>query len=207
MSTRAISTPRGGRKYVTTALGQVIFLHQKRHSFCPQISSGPYVPPPPPPPLKRPPPPKEESVSSEELAASASSLRADAVTLETSSSATPPVNIALGLLLLTREGYIRKLLKEWDAKGKGEVARGEFRLHMRNLVPASSSESDALFDRCARRRSPRRVPCPRACATIPVLRVIVNKPLTCARLCACTHVRHVRNVHVRARATRPSPIL
>ena len=70
------------------------------------------------------------------------------------------LQIRLGLLLLTNAGastrehenFIKKLLKDWDAKGKGQVAKGEFRLHMRKLfadakesVP-SSNECDELFD-------------------------------------------------------------
>ena len=66
--------------------------------------------------------------------------------------------VRIGLLLLAKtgdmkaDGFVKKLLKEWDSKGKGEVAKGEFRLHMRKLfadaketVP-SSNECDDSFD-------------------------------------------------------------
>ena len=53
----------------------------------------------------------------------------------------------LGLLLLSADDYIKRLLKDWDQKGKGEFLKGEFRLNLRNTgLNATSAEADALFD-------------------------------------------------------------
>ena len=144
--TSAHWTPRGMEAYVKTAWGKTIYLHKPKHPFAPEISHQPYVTPPPPPPLKRPSPPKAVVTTSAELAARAEELRAQAHELESTSAARPPVGVQLGLLLLTKEDYIKKLLKEWDAKGKGEVTKGEFRLHLRAILTVTSVETDNLFD-------------------------------------------------------------
>ena len=56
----------------------------------------------------------------------------------------------LGLLLHEggdREANIKKIIRDWDLKGRGEVLRAEFRLNLRRSgINATSAESDALFD-------------------------------------------------------------
>ena len=45
----------------------------------------------------------------------------------------PSLSIQLGLVLLTKDDYIKRLLKDWDTKGRGEFTKGEFRLNLRSL--------------------------------------------------------------------------
>ena len=53
----------------------------------------------------------------------------------------------LGLELLKKDDYIKKILKEWDARGKGELLKGELRQNLRNIgLNATSVEADQLFD-------------------------------------------------------------
>ena len=105
----------------------VLFPRSKpKHTFSPTVNE-PYVAPPPPPPLKRAVAPQASHVSAGELEELAAGLQAEADELEQTAadSSGPPLGIQLGLLLMTREDYIKKILKEWDSKGKGEVLKGE----------------------------------------------------------------------------------
>ena len=107
----------------------------------------PYVAPPPPPPLKKPPPPAAQHIAAETLVETADELIQQAEELNT--SALPPsLKIQLGTLLLsTEQDMIKKILKDWDSKGKGEFLKGEFRLNLRMIgLNATSSEADGLFD-------------------------------------------------------------
>ena len=106
----------------------------------------PYVAPPPPPSRKKPPAQQALAVPADQLMSIAEQLRAEAEELSKDQPA-PSVRIQLGLLLLTREDYIKKLLKDWDTKNKGEFLKGEFRLNLRSTgINASSAEADELFD-------------------------------------------------------------
>ena len=107
----------------------------------------PWVPPPPPPPLKKPPPPAAQYMTADVLEETASDMLKQADGLN--ATAPPPsLKIQLGLLLLSSEqDMIKKLLKDWDTKGKGEFLKGEFRLNLRNTgLNATSAEADGLFD-------------------------------------------------------------
>ena len=119
--------------------------NHSKFSFSPKIL-GPYQAPPPPPPLKKPPPPKAANVQAEELEALARTYREEAEKLEGQKPA-PSMKMQLGLMLLRQENAIPSMVKLWDAKGKGEVIRGEFRLHLRNTgLESTSAEADELFD-------------------------------------------------------------
>ena len=144
-------TPRGMHAYVYTPRRQhVLFPRSKPQlTFSPAISAERYVAPPPPPPLKRPPPPKSSTASKDELRDAAQRLRVEARELEKSAAVTsgPALGIQLGLMLLTREDYIKQIEKAWDPKGKGELTKADFRLHLRNTgLQATSAEADKLFD-------------------------------------------------------------
>jgi len=57
--------------------------------------------------------------------------------------------VQLGIFILQKEddNYIKKILKDWDTRGKGEFLRGEFRMNLRNLgLQATPAECDDLFD-------------------------------------------------------------
>ena len=117
-----------------------------RFPFSPKIS-GPWHEPPPPPPLKRPPPKKAAPVEADQLSSLAGDLQSEADALEQNTVVKPSLRIQLGLLLLTKDDYIKKILKDWDTKGKGEFLKGEFRLNLRNTgINATSGEADELFD-------------------------------------------------------------
>ena len=119
--------------------------NHSKFSFSPQIL-GPYQVPPPPPPLKKPPPPKAANVQAGELESLAQSYRDEADKIEAQTPA-PSMKMQLGLMLLSKENAIPAMVKLWDSKGKGEVIRGEFRLHLRNTgLEATSGEADELFD-------------------------------------------------------------
>ena len=120
----------------------------KKLTYSPSISSTPYVPPPQPPPLKKPEQLRIATVPAEQLHARGDRLRAEALELEAvSDGAAPSLRIQLGMLLLSKEDYIKRILKEWDAKGKGEFIKAEFRLNLRNTgLAATSAQADELFD-------------------------------------------------------------
>merc|ERR1719424_907887 len=108
---------------------------------------GVYQAPPPPPPLKQPPPRREAPVPAEHLFDTAASLRKEAENMELKEVRAPPVSIQLGMLLLSKDDMIKKLLKDWDQKGKGEFMKAEFRLNLRNTgINANSADADELFD-------------------------------------------------------------
>ena len=120
-----------------------------KHTFQPEIIAGPYVPPPPPPSHKKPPPVKERGPPAEELIDIGKTWRAEAAELEKKGSEgdKPTLGIQLGLLLLTKDDFIKRVLKDWDSKGKGEFLKAEFRLNLRNVgLNPSSAEADSLFD-------------------------------------------------------------
>ena len=59
----------------------------------------------------------------------------------------PSVQIQLGLMLLSSDEIVKKILKDWDKRGKGEFAKAEFRLNLREFgLNASSADADSLFD-------------------------------------------------------------
>lgn len=118
-----------------------------KFSFAPSVS-GPYVSPPPPRPLKKHVEDRPAIFEAQELIQTAARLRAEADKLEAEfNSVTPSLGIQLGLLLLTKEDYLKRILKEWDVKGKGEFLKGEFRMNLRNTgLVATSGDTDALFD-------------------------------------------------------------
>lgn len=59
----------------------------------------------------------------------------------------PSVQIQLGLMLLASDEIVKKILKDWDKRGKGEFAKAEFRLNLREFgLNASSADADSLFD-------------------------------------------------------------
>ena len=45
----------------------------------------------------------------------------------------PSLRVRFGLLLLSKDDFIKRILKDWDTKGRGEFLKGEFRLNLRNL--------------------------------------------------------------------------
>ena len=122
------------------------------HSFAPTLlfnGGATYVPPPPPSPKRKPPAAKTAAaeVAVSELEEKAAKLREEATELESQHKEKPTIRIELGLLLLSKDDYIKKLLKDWDTKGKGEFLKGEFRLNLRNTgLVATGAEADELFD-------------------------------------------------------------
>jgi hypothetical protein len=121
-----------------------------KYTFAPSIRSGPYVPPKPPSPLKAAPKEKKAHPSVEELREAAAALRREAKTLD-KEKPKPSMRIQLGLVILERiasdpANGVAKVVKAWDSKGKGEIAKGEFRLHLRTLLEhATSADADAIF--------------------------------------------------------------
>mgnify|MGYP006153470531 CR=1 FL=1 len=86
-----------------------------------------------------------------ELEAQANEFLAEAASYErsaVSNSAIPPLSIQLGLLVICKEDFIKRCLTQWDAKGRKEFAKTEFRLNLRKagLDPAAF-DADALFDK------------------------------------------------------------
>ena len=143
-----ILTPRREHKLWTS--GRKTFGLQK-HTFAPTLLfSGQYTAPPPPKPKEPPPPPKATVVTTAELMETAAELRREAESLVSASAsmqAAASLRIQLGMLLLSKDDYIKKLLKDWDTKGKGEFLKGEFRLNLRNTgIIVTSQEADDLFD-------------------------------------------------------------
>ena len=102
---------------------------KERFPFMPGVAEGRtlgvYQAPPPPPPLKQPPPRREAPVPAEHLFDTAASLRKEAENMELKEVRAPPVSIQLGMLLLSKDDMIKKLLKDWDQKGKGEFMKAE----------------------------------------------------------------------------------
>lgn len=142
----AVWTPR--MTHIRTDKKNVWYLpRQKKFPFAPN-TLGEYRAPPPPPPLKKPPPVKATPPTTAELMGTAEELRREAAALESSGvRSAPPLSIQLGMLLLSKDGMITKLMKDWDQKGKGEFIKAEFRLNLRNTgLNANSAEADALFD-------------------------------------------------------------
>ena len=78
----------------------------------------------------------------------ATSLLREATDLEKSfKDKKPSVQIQLGLMLLASDEIVKKILKDWDKRGKGEFAKAEFRLNLREFgLNASSADADSLFD-------------------------------------------------------------
>jgi len=128
------------------------FAHRSRakFSFKPALL-GPstYVAPPPPTFPKKdktPSNPKEDTIPSGELNAIAAKLQGEADVLE-QSSPPPSLKQQLGGMLLEGKLSVPKLLKEWDAKNKGEVLKGTMRNNLRNSgFTVTPQEADELFN-------------------------------------------------------------
>ena len=120
----------------------------QRHPFSPDISQQPYSPPPPPSPIKKAPPPKAASLLSSELGETADALRDEAAELESQIKVQAiPLKIQLGQLMLSKDDFLKKILKDWNSKGKDELKKAELRLNLRNVgLNATSAEADDLFD-------------------------------------------------------------
>lgn len=111
----------------------------------PKSHAQPYIAPPPPAPPKKAIQIKENFVSEEELRRIAEEHEEEADRLDSTKPA-PSLQVQLGLVLVSKEDYIKKLLKDWD-KGKGEFLKGEFRLNLRSLgLQVTAQQSDDLFD-------------------------------------------------------------
>lgn len=84
----------------------------------------------------------------EELTEQAKALNNEALDLEKQAKQrVQPVIVQLGQIFVKRPELIKKVVREWDTKGKGEYLKAEFRLHMRSLgLNCSSADSDAMFD-------------------------------------------------------------
>lgn len=137
----SVWTPRRSHKLWPKPPGQ------QKFSFAPNISNQPYIAPPPPPPLKKALVVVDNRIHAHELEETAAGLKAEAEALEGATESAPSLKVQLGLLLLSKEDYIKQILKDWDTKGKGEFLKGEFRLNLRNTgLNATSAEADDLFD-------------------------------------------------------------
>jgi len=109
------------------------------------IRAQPYEPPPPPAPMKKAMELRPAYVEEEELHRRAEQLLAEAQQLE-NARPTPSLQVKLGTILLSKDDYIKKVLKDWD-KGKGEFLKGEFRINLRSIgLVVTSNEADDLFD-------------------------------------------------------------
>jgi len=149
----ALWTPRS--THIITGKGEGhVLRNSSRFPFAPQPPGGKhavgqdYHAPARPPPLKKPPPVRVAPPSAGELSQAAEDRHSEAQALEKSGvRSAPKVPIQLGLLLLSKDGMLAKIMKDWDAKGKGEIIKAEFRLHLRNTgINATSAEADDLFD-------------------------------------------------------------
>lgn len=144
----ALWSPRSTHIRTHKGEGGVHFLPNRgRFPFAPQ-TLGDYRVPRAPPSLKKPPPVRAAPPTADELSQAAADLRSEVSVLEKSGvRSAPPVNIQLGLLLLSKDDMIKKILKDWDTKGKGEFIKAEFRLNLRNTgINVTSAEADGLFD-------------------------------------------------------------
>ena len=121
--------------------------HKAKLPFVPQTSPE-YSAPPAPLSNKKRASPKKEMVPAAELQKLASDLKREADALQKRSDArAPSLGVQLGLVLLSRSDYVKRVIKEWDTKGKGEFLKGEFRLNLRSVgLNAGSVEADELFD-------------------------------------------------------------
>ena len=132
------TSPTGGN------LERVAF--NKKFTFAPDVNPA-WSAPPPPAPIKKQQlnqgPPR---IPSDDLRTAAVRLREQAEELQDTAPA-PSLKVQLGLELLKKDDYIKKILKDWDARGKGELLKGELRQNLRNIgLVATSAEADALFD-------------------------------------------------------------
>ena len=144
----ALWTPRSTHIRTHKGQGGLYFLPSRsKFPFSPQILSD-YHGPPRPPSLKKPPPVRAAPPTVDELSSTAAELRKEIEALEKSGvRSAPPVPIQLGLLLVNKDDMIKKLLKDWDTKGRGEIIKADFRLNLRNTgINATSAEADTLFD-------------------------------------------------------------
>lgn len=93
--------------------------------------------PPPPPGLKKAAPSKAAIAGASELTDQSSDLLREADELEKASTRVPPLRVQLGNVILSNEerdpNFVKKILKDWDTRGKGEFLRGEFRMNLRSL--------------------------------------------------------------------------
>lgn len=114
-------------------------------SFKPAVSKRAYTPPPPPPPLKRPTAKGPEPTPAHELHELSTRLLSEADEI-LSTSAPEPLLVQLGSKCDSADA-IKKVVKEWDNKGKGEMLKGALRNNLRNIgLTASGAEADAIFD-------------------------------------------------------------
>ena len=112
-----------------------------------------YVPPPPPnePPKRQSPdspPPKaiKRTMQPEELDVIAKELKKKADEVMASKSG-PSARIQLGQILLTKDDYIKSIIKEWDKNNSGAIKKGEFCSHLRRLgLRQSTNQLNEVFD-------------------------------------------------------------
>lgn len=90
------------------------------------------------------------TASVEDLRAAAAQLELEAVEadkLAKDALTTPVLEMQLGLLALCKVDFIKRCLKEWDVKGRGEFMKAEFRINLRKSgLNPTSVECDSLFD-------------------------------------------------------------
>ena len=91
-------------------------------------------------------PAKTASIDLDELQSLVAMLSEEAQRLEQTVPQQPGLRVQLGMLCL-KDDFIKKVLKDWDAKNRGEFLKAEFRLNLRNCgLNATSAEADELFD-------------------------------------------------------------
>jgi len=117
----------------------------QKWSFKPEVSKKAYVAPPPPQPVKREKPKDPEPTPAAELYELGERLRREADGLA-GQAAPPSLLVQLGMKCDNADS-IKKVLKDWDNKGKGEMLKGALRNNLRNIgLNASSTEADEMFD-------------------------------------------------------------
>lgn len=122
----------------------------------------------PPPPVLQAKPQQEKKESLQpaaELEKQAEELVAEAVAYDKAAlaaSASPPLSMQLGLLVQCKEDFIKKCIAQWDARGKGEFVKGEFRINLRKVgLDPTAADSDALVrGACVRPNAPFVPSCP-----------------------------------------------
>lgn len=121
--------------------------HKSKFPFAPCTNQEWSAPPPPPRRLQKRAAGKSVRVSSENLKAKAADWHSKADDLDRQKGTAPALAVQLGLLMLSKPDFIKRVLREWDTKGRGEIRKAEFRLNLRNVgLNATSTDADALFD-------------------------------------------------------------
>lgn len=135
------------RATIFSVAGSTRALPKGMTHFKKEHATGHYQAPPPPPPLRRKEIVPKQYIPAEELDAIAETFEQHIEMEASKKPAAPGVRVQLGQIFLNKEDAMKRVIKEWDPKGRGEFSRAEFRLNLRQLgLHVSSAHADDIFD-------------------------------------------------------------